>query len=522
MTLAASEDFGAKDYDGSGERKIHDHQFPSANTAIPHLVGLPPEAVDAHREFVKGVMRVDLFGIKEGGTIDGRLIAPLRPDVPALEPGKRYLLEVVVRTLKMGHFFTQGTADSNEVWLDVSLSSADRMLGRSGGLDPQDRSVDSWSHFVNAFVLDRHGQRIDRRNAEDIFIPLYDHQIPPGAADVVHYAFDVPADQVEPLEVEVKLQYRKFDTLYMRQFQGDRFVTNDLPIMTMAEDRLTFPIAGGPAVAPQPGGDFPLWQRWNDYGIGLLLKGDRGKNRGELRQAADAFTRVAELGRGEGEVNLARVYLKEGDLPPAAEALHRASLGQQPAPAWSVAWFTALVNKQNGYLDEAIDNMRAILAMKDTEECRRRQLDFTRDYRLLVELGQTLYERSKRYRGDAQQAQRRQALLEARSWFEQALALDPENVSAHYNMALVCTELGEPELAARHHALHEKYKPDDNARDQAIAAARMRYPAANHAAEDIVIYDLQRPGAFEIQDQAAAQRGSGARGGSGQESSGTQ
>jgi hypothetical protein len=89
-------------------------------------------------------------------------------------------------------------------------------------------------------------------------------------------------------------------------------------------------------------------------------------------------------------------------------------------------------------------------------------------------------------------------------------------------MALVCTELGEPELAARHHALHEKYKPDDNARDQAIAAARMRYPAANHAAEDIVIYDLQRPGAFEIEDQAAAQRASGARGGSGQESSGTQ
>jgi hypothetical protein len=37
-----------------------------------------------------------------------------------------------------------------------------------------------------------------------------------------------------------------------------------------------------------------------------------------------------------------------------------------------------------------------------------------------------------------------------------------------------------------------RYKPDDNAAEVAIPAARRRYPAANHAAEALVIYDLQR------------------------------
>ncbi len=52
--------------------------------------------------------------------------------------------------------------------------------------------VDPWSHFVNVFMLDRRGDRIARRNAQDIFVPLYNHQIPPGAGQTVHYALHVP------------------------------------------------------------------------------------------------------------------------------------------------------------------------------------------------------------------------------------------------------------------------------------------------------------------------------------------
>jgi hypothetical protein len=87
------------------------------------------------------------------------------------------------------------------------------------------------------------------------------------------------------------------------------------------------------------------------------------------------------------------------------------------------------------------------------------------------------------------------------------LAIDPENVPAHYGLAQVYAELGESDPAARHRALHARFKIDDNARDRAIALARRRDEAANHAAEAVVIYDLrnaQAPGTQRAAAQAVA------------------
>ena len=503
MPLMASNDFGAKFFETDetsdllDELTVHNHQFPSANTGIPHLLGMPDWVNEAHREFLDGVMRVDIFGIKAGGTIGSPLTAPIRPDVPALERGATYLIEMVIRTMKMGHVFTQGTADSNEVWMDVTVTSGDRVIGRGGGRG-RDGEVDPWSHFVNAFVLDRKGYRIDRRNAQDIFVPLYNHQIPPGAADVVHYTFTVPKDVVEPITVDVKLQFRKFDTTYMKFFQGLEFVNNDLPITTLAVDRVTFPVLGATDQPDNPASSIPPWQRVNDYGIGLFRKGSSGSAKGELRQAEVAFAEVERLNRPDGPLNRARVYIKEGRLEEAVAALEVAAEFDPPAPPWSVAWFAGIVNKQNGNLDAAIANFKSIVAMKDTEEAKRREFDFSQDYRLLNQLAQTIFERAKQERGPDRLAERRQLLNEALDWFGRALELDPENVSAHYNLGLIYAQLGDEAKAEVHRQLHATYKPDDNARDRAISAARIRYPAANHAAEAIVIYDLQRPGAYEL------------------------
>ena len=45
----------------------------------------------------------------------------------------------------------------------------------------------------------------------------------------------------------MSLRYRKFDTTYQRSFQGDAFTRNDLPIVTIATDKITFPLLGAPA-----------------------------------------------------------------------------------------------------------------------------------------------------------------------------------------------------------------------------------------------------------------------------------
>lgn len=511
MPLKESSDFGAGHFDpgNRNQRYIHDHLFPAANTGLAHMHGRP-EIVKIHQEFLRESVRVDLFGVKEGGAVDSPLTAPLRPEVPALQRGQTYLIEVVLRTIRLGHSFTQGTADSNEVWVDVTVRDETRVVGRSGGMGSY-REVDPWSHFVNVYMLDRDGNRIDRRNPQDIFTPLYDNQIPPGASQVVHFTLTVPEDQAEPLVVEVHLQYRKFDTIYMNYVFGSDYtagapftVTNDLPVTTISSDRVVFPIEGvpGPDAAvlnPDPS-PIPEWERWNDYGIGLFLKGDRGSEKGELIQAAHAFEQVERLGRPDGPLNLARVFIKEGRLDDAALALERAAHFDPPPWRWTFAWLSGLVNKQNGFLDEAITQFRSILEDRHPE-LDRRGFDFSKDYEVINELGQTYFERSKFERMNPER--QRQFLHLAIEQFERTLRLDFENVTAHYNLALIHSLLGDTERADSHRLLHERYRPDDNARDRAVTRARRRDPAADHAAQAIVIYSLQRPEAFGLGAGAA-------------------
>jgi len=498
---ASSNDFGARYFNPTNKvLSVHNHLFPGANTGLAHL-RKQPDIVKVHEDFLKGSVRVDIFGIKEGGRIDNSLVAPLRPMVPILQRGKTYLLEVVLRTLRVGHPFTQGTADSNEVWVDTKVSSGENVIGRSGALGPSNE-VDPWSHFVNVYMLDREGNRIDRRNPQDIFTPLYNHQIPPGAANVVHYSLTVPQDQAGPLTVEVKLQYRKFDTKYMQYVFGKSF-TNDLPITTISADKIIFPVdSAGVQLAAQTNA-IPVWQRWNDYGIGLLIQGDKGGEKGELIQAAEAFSQVEKLGKADGALNLARVYLKEGRLDETVLALQRASKFEPPAPRWTVAWLNGLVNKQNGYLDKAIQEFRSILEDK-YPEIEKRGFDFSIDYEVINELGQTYFEKAKQTRREPEAF--KQFLNLAVGQFKKTLQLDSENVTAHYNLALIYGELEDATLAAEHRKLHERYRVDDNARDRAIAIERRRNPAADNAAQAIVIYPLQRPGAPGLSDSKFAKQ----------------
>lgn len=498
------DDFGAK-YNQPGAAKqvltIHNHMFPGADTGIA-AIKKDQQLLKADTDELKGCARIDLFGLKQGGTVDSPLVAPLRPRVPTLQPGHKYLLEVVVRTLTVGHAFTQGTADSNQDWVEARISSGGKLIGASGGLGPHGQ-VDPWAHFLNIYMLDRHGKRIDRRNVQDIFTPLYNHQIPPGAGHIVHYAFTVPEDQRAPLTVRVALCYRKFDATYMNYVYGHDYkagepltYTTKLPIVVIASDKMTFPVAGGPPLtAANPPSPVIPWQRWNDYGIGLLLEGNAGASKGELIQAAAAFKHVEKLGRPDGPINLARVYYKEGRLDAAIAALQRAATFNPPARRWTLAWLNGLVEEQSGNLDQAIENYSSIIHDRYPELDRRR-FDFSKDYIVLNRLGQTLVERAQAEHGSP--ARRRGFLERAARQFDHVLQIDSENVTAHYNLALIYDALGEPKRAARHRNLYQVYRMDNNAADQAIAIARRNSPAADHAAHAIVIYPLQRPGAAEF------------------------
>jgi tetratricopeptide (TPR) repeat protein len=609
MPLQGSDDFGAKDFDDSGTRKVHDHFFPGANTGLPSLLGRLPEyagqleglqeAIRQNADFLRGVdpkgkdasLRVDLFALKEGGTIDGKFLGPLRPQLPKLKPGKSYLVEVVIRTIAMGHLFTQGTVDSNEVWVDFKATANGKVIGRSGALaGPDDTGpVDEWSHFLNVLMLDRNGKRVNRRNAQDIFTPLYNHQIPPGAGQVVHYELKVPEDIKGPIELSVRVRYRKFDFEYMTLVYGGADKVPKLPIVDLCADRVMLPVEGvGDIVPEQTSPIQPAWQRENDYGIGCFLEGFPEEKKGELVQAEATFRTMLKdypdnkEAAAHAYLNLARVQEAQGSLREAVQSLEKAR--QAGAPWWTVAYFNGRVNLDNSTdrrsVETAIANFKSIV--DPDKQPRQRGFDFTKDYRVLNELARALFDRASFERG--QSAERDRFLLEAIEQYQRALQLDSENEKAHFGLhqcfqtlarpisrssvseetpkteesalsalaatllddnadkkerrtvairlARAITALGaEPVSATQpkrprfellrariepffqretdvelkqaaafvldrlHLQLFRIFKPDELAKNAAIQKYRAAHPAADHAAEAIVIYSLHRAGA---------------------------
>ena len=524
MPAVPSDDFAARDRDGSGERSILSHAFPSANTAIGCVVDMsaaamlpevPREAlpdamaaetaedaraaiVAGHAAFNAKTLRVDLFAVREGGAVDGALRV-IGAELPVLEAGRSYLLEVVVRTLDIGHEFTQGTADSNEAWLWARATAGGAEIGTTGGMNA-DAALDPWSKMFNAFVIDREGGRIDRRNPQDIFLPLYNNQIPPGAGDVTHLALEVPADVASPIEIEAEVRYRKFDATYFAYvFGNDRL--NDLPVLVLARDRVTLPVRAQDGTvhgATSGAADaVPAWQRWYDYGIGLFRESDRGTGRGALRQADEAFVELARMAPSLGALARARLAIREGRLDDASTLLGDAARGESGgagAPAaspWSLAYFTALVDKQNGNFAAAVDGFERVRAT-DFAGARERGFDFSIDTRVLNELAETLLERAQVAEGEERAAIAGRALAVTR----ESLAVDPEQAHAWWLVNRAATLGGDEATAAEARERHARYKPDDNARDTAVRLAREKYPWANAAAEATVVYPLQREGRF--------------------------
>ena len=480
MPMQTSDDFGAITQSLTGEAQVHSHYFEAANSGIRYLNKLKPDPVNS---MLAGSLSIDLFGIKQDGELTGGLIAPLNNDNIELQAGQRYLVESVIRTVKLGHAFTQGTADSNQVWVEFNVYHNGELIAISGGIDEQGR-VDDWSYFINAFVLDKNGNRIDRRNAEDIFTALYNHSIPPGAAAVVHYGLDIPENLTGEIIIEAQVLYRKFDSTYYRLFTGDDDKFNDLPIVTLARDRQNI------MIKTDANSKVPVvsdWKRWNDYGIGLL----RSK---AYKQAEEAFSKVAELGRAEGWINLTRTYLQQGRINEAQDALMHAANNQEFRYTWQLAYFAAVIDLQNGFIEKAIDNFSRVYNT-EFKNAQLANFDFSKDYKFVTLYAQTVVQRSKMLEGERRTQYQQKAL----QLYNEVLLLNPEWADAHFGLFQLYAAMGgedNMDKAKHHKALHEFHKVDDNARDTVIAKARASNKAADHAAESIAIYASNQMGVY--------------------------
>ena len=236
----------------------------------------------------------------------------------AVRRGDDVLVDVVVRTRKVGHFFPGGTVDAFDVWLELQATDdKGQTIFWSGKVEDDGKGpVEPGAHFYKSLQIDEHGNPINKRNAWASRAVVYVHLIPPGAADTVHFRMHVPENAGEHITLHAKLNYRKFQW-WNTQFA---FAGKQDPAIQSLTSRRTTTIANGvqrrsvacfqqepkrfricrsspwrrtrrrlrvlpqSAAAPQPQVALVKedWTRWNDYGIGLFLQGD-------LKGAEQAF-----------------------------------------------------------------------------------------------------------------------------------------------------------------------------------------------------------------------------------------
>ena len=490
MPAMASLDFGARHDPKAGGLVVSDHLFLGANTALPYKMDLvnQQEAIAAHQDFLKGSVVVDIIGLRYAGQVDGEFIARREGEALPVLRGERYIVEVVLRTKTLGHNFTNGTTDSNQVWMSLTASANDQVLFENGVIDDATKILPPYTHQVRAFLVDRNGRRIDRRNVEDIYTSVYNHQIPPGAADVVHYAFTVPENVEGDIELEATLNYRKFDSQYLALVESNNTRVNDLPItrMSVASARLQIidsATASAP-VEPQSAGQLSTveWQRLNDYGIALFRKPEKS----QFKQAEEVFHQVEALGSVQGSLNLVRLYYSEGRLDEAVEKLNLLDRNALDNP-WSAEWMSALINFDNGFYDDAIVTLEQLKNGRPASVVNR-GFDFSKDYNLLMKLGEAYVMRAKLE--PAETALRRAYLEKAKAEFQALLLLEPEHAAAHFSLLQVASLMGDQAMILKHRELHAKYKMDDHARELAVANARASLPELDHAANPVAVYPM--------------------------------
>ncbi len=467
--------------------KIRSHFFPGANTAVPVAIH-DREHLEINERFLKAnKMRVDIFAASTvtqvaanqpsqpaastmfatGEESDEKLprydsaaaapvIAPLNKTRRLFKPGDDVRIDVVVRTLALGHFFPAGTVDAFDTWLELrATDDAGRVVFWSGRAADDGRGpVDPAAHFYRSLQIDGEGNPINKRNAWASRAVVYVNLIPPGAADVAHYLLRIPKNATGMIHLEAKLNYRKFTWFYSHfAFEG-KPETPDIPIVTLAS--AVTDICVGPVTAATDTTITEIdGERWNDYGIALLRQGD-------LSGALYAFEQVTKIKPQypDGFVNVARVLVEEGET---AEAIKWTDRAIQLDPKIGRAhFFRGLALKADGDYDGALREFQAVEAQ------------FPKDRVNLNQIGR-IYFLKRDYNA-------------AIGWFKRTLTIDPEDVSAHYNLMLSYRGLNDLPRSAAEEKLYLRFKADESAQTM-TGQYRLDHPIDNNERQPIHLHE---------------------------------
>jgi tetratricopeptide (TPR) repeat protein len=435
-------------------RKNTENSFAKERRLAPLLLGAPVRTPFT----LFAVGDEQRFALGAGGSTrhSSEVVAPINRSNIAANRGEEVRIDVVVRSLNVGHFFPTGTVDAHEVWLELqAIDDRGQIIFWSGAVaDAGKGQVDSSAHFYRSYLVDGEGNHLDKNNTWMAREAAYVNLIPPDGADVVRYRLKIPADCGDEIHFLAKLHYRKFSRTFTQWVFADfpqalalksvfglaAFAENEqnghletwpeIPIVEMARDSATIAIVNSEAEKPALSikADPQDWNRWNSYGLGLLGQGD-------LENAESAFLRVAENApnRAEAWINTGIVRLQKGNFEGARKAFETA-LKMDNTP-FKINFYFGLTLRAQGEYDEALKYFKKAIAK------------FPRDRLAKIERGH-LYLLMKDHQ---------RAIAD----FEKVLSLDPENLEAYYYLIQAYRAVGEGEKAERAEMLYERFKAGD-------------------------------------------------------------
>jgi tetratricopeptide (TPR) repeat protein len=414
---------------------------------IPEYYGFEEQS-RLTREFLQNnVFNVDLFALEHSDGGDGtaeKVSAPLGLVDFQVAPGEKVTADVVIQNKGIGHSHVPEQRDMYESWVDFTIrDSSGKVLAESGFLKP-DGELDPKAHsFMNRLINEK-GTLNGLHQVWDTRVVAYNNTIQSGRAQVVRYSFRMPSGATDAVTLTATVKYRRFDQHFMDFGMAKHYIE---PVVAMASASRVIRV-GENAPTPPAEGENPEWMRWNNYGIALL-------DAQQYAASYDAFRHVAKMrpDYADAYTNMAIVDISWERYEDARPNLEKA-LELSPENARAL-YYRALVERNKGELDRTIADLKEV----------QKEFPLSRDAHR--ELGFTFYQLH-RY-------------PEALKEYEALQGIAPDDLAAHYNLAILYRRLGVKDKAMHEAKMFADQKDDPTANTYALEFLRKHTELANES-----------------------------------------
>jgi tetratricopeptide (TPR) repeat protein len=432
---------GQNEY-GAKRGTFASHRWVGGNTAVPFYYGLEDQLQKTVDFLENKTLNVDIFAIKKPG-LEG-LLAPLGSTEFVVNPDEPMDVFVVIQNRGIGHSLIPEQRDFYEAWVEFFVKDRDgKELFHSGFLNP-DGTLDQAAHSFTNRLVDADSQLLSKHEIWLRRAVAYDQTILPGRSTVVCYEFRIPGDVKGPLSITSRVNYRHFNQGYLDYILGSNHAP--YPIVEMASQTRTISLGNNPPTGDP--GENPDWMRWNNFGIGLI-------DQGRFGAAVNAFEHVTTLrpDYADGYTNVALANLLWEKYAAAHAGVQNALVLSAGNPR--ALYYRGLIERIEGDLNAAVADLEQV------------SKQFPRSRDVLRELAVSYY------------LMHRDEL--ARQEFETVQGIDPDDLSAHYYLAILYRRCGMTAKAAEQAAFYADKRDDLAAPTRSELFLRMHPEAGNES-----------------------------------------